>query len=223
MYNDGDILIPGEEIKWEGKIIGSYYKENNKAYAKYISTVRVSENVLRIIPLQKVYIPKPNDYVIGIIRELIPVGWELNINSPYRGILPLRELSDKPLNPLEIDVSKLLREGEIVFAKVKGISKLGTATLTLKDEKAKKLKGGILIKINPAKVARIIGKGGSLIKLFKEYAKVTVIVGQNGYVYLKGPIENVEYTIKLIKYVEKHSHKTGLTDWVKEQLEKKFS
>ena len=222
MYNDSDIIVPGEEIKWEGKIIGSYYKENGKIFAKYVSTVRVSENILRIIPLQKVYIPKPSDYVIGIVKELIPVGWELDINSPYRGILSLRELSDKPLNPLEIDVSKLLREGEIVFAKVKGVSKLGTATLTLKDEKTKKLKGGILIKINPAKVARVIGKGGSLIKLFKEYAKVNVIVGQNGFIYLKGPTENVEFVVELIKHVEKYSHKTGLTDWVKEQLEKKF-
>jgi len=222
MYKDGDILLPGEPIEWEGKIIGEVYRENNKAYPKFISTVRVSESTLKVIPLTKVYIPKRGEYVVGVIKEIIPVGWEVDINSPYRAILPIREASNLAINPLEVDLSKLYRVGEIIFAKVVGISKFGTVTLTMKGQKAKKLKGGILIKVNPAKVPRIIGKGGSLVKLFKDYANVRVYVGQNGYIYLKGDLERVEYIVELIRYLEKYSHKHGLTDYIKEKLEEKF-
>ncbi len=220
MYKDGDILVPGEEIKWDGKIVGEVYKEGERVYPKFVSTVRVSEDTLRVIPLSKVYIPKRNDFVIGIVKELAPIGWVIDINSPYKGILPVRELKKPILNPLEVDLTKVLRPGQVIFAKVISVSKLGTATLSMKDEKAKRLRG-VLIKINPAKVARIIGKGGSLVKMFKEYLKVTVTVGQNGYVVVYGKdLETVEFVIDLIKYVEKYSHRKGLTDYVKEQLEK---
>jgi len=57
-----------------------------------------------------------------------------------------------------------------------------------------------------------------MIKILKEESKCNIIVGQNGWIWIKGEPENVMAVSNAIKKIEKESHTHGLTDAVKALL-----
>jgi exosome complex component RRP4 len=86
----------------------------------------------------------------------------------------------------------------------------------MKDMLARKLFGGITIKITPYKVARVIGKGGSMIELIKKKTGSEIYVGQNGVIWIKGG--NKEKAIEAILTIEKEAHTVGLTEKIAKML-----
>jgi exosome complex component RRP4 len=78
------------------------------------------------------------------------------------------------------------------------------------------LLGGIIIKVTPQKIPRIIGKEGSMIKLIKQKTACDIITGQNGVVWLRG--ENKAKAIEAILTIEKESHTIGLTEKIEKLL-----
>lgn len=81
-----------------------------------------------------------------------------------------------------------------------------------------KLEGGRIIKINPHKVPRIIGKEGSMINMIKEHTGVEITVGQNGRVWLKGELDGERKAEEAITIIENESFSEGLTEKVKKFL-----
>ena len=75
---------------------------------------------------------------------------------------------------------------------------------------------GVIIKITPSKVPRLIGKQGSMVTLIKEKTGTIIRVGQNGLVWVSG--ENVDKAIKAIKTIEQKSHIFGLTEEISKLL-----
>ena len=58
-----------------------------------------------------------------------------------------------------------------------------------------------------------------MIKLLKNASKCDILVGQNGWVWLKGEDpRNQMLLVKAIKTIEKESHLSGLTDKIKNML-----
>ncbi|AAR39038.1 NEQ184 [Nanoarchaeum equitans Kin4-M] len=195
--NEEVVLPPGYKV---GKnAIGDVYKEGDYYYTKYISTIRKQGDKIKVIALTKVYTPSIGDNVIGIVYGLNPIGLEVNIEAPYKAIIPYKIVGD----PLKF-------YNKIVFATISSISKVGIITLS-----NPKIVNGLLLKINPAKVARVIGKNGSMIKTIKEKFGVNIIVGKNGLIIIKGETKDVEMAAKVIKEIERRAHRKGLTDWVK--------
>jgi len=88
--------------------------------------------------------------------------------------------------------------------------------LTMKEPMARKLKGGVTIRITPSKVPRLIGKEGSMINTIKEKTGTVIRVGQNGVVWISG--EKVDKAIKAIKMIEEKSHIIGLTEEISKLL-----
>ena len=86
----------------------------------------------------------------------------------------------------------------------------------MKTPISRKLKGGVVIKITPSKVPRLIGKQGSMVNLIKEKTGTVIRVGQNGLVWLDG--EKVEKAIKAIKLIDEKSHIYGLTEGISKLL-----
>jgi len=83
------------------------------------------------------------------------------------------------------------------------------------------LKGGRIIEITSSKVPRVIGKQGSMITLIKEKTECKIIVGQNGRVWISGPTPEKEIlAVDVINKIEHEAHLDGLTDRIKEYLEK---
>ena len=94
--------------------------------------------------------------------------------------------------------------------------------VSMKGPGLRKLGPGKLLKVAPAKVPRIIGKQGSMISMIKEMTDCKISVGQNGIIWLVGEDPKKELTaVDAINLIERESHISGLTDKVKELLEKR--
>ena len=85
-----------------------------------------------------------------------------------------------------------------------------------------KIEEGLIVKINPNKVPRIIGKEGSMVKLIKENTNCNITVGQNGLIWIKGDkVEDELFSKEAILFVAEKSSISGLTEEVKKWFEKR--
>ena len=82
-----------------------------------------------------------------------------------------------------------------------------------------KLEGGFVFRVPPARVPRVIGREGSMVAMIKEKTGCTVTVGQNGWVWLKGPTVDAEIKArKVIEFVADNVQLEGLTEKAEEML-----
>ncbi len=212
------IVFPGDEVgKRRGRKLGrGVYEVRGSVRSKYVGIPKETANEVDVIPLAGAYLPKVGDKVVGIIRDVEFSGWVVDINSPYVGFLPVGEGVREYVDTTRVDLSKYYDVGDVIFCRVVNVPKSRVVQLSMKYLYAKKLVGGTLVRIPPSKVARLIGKGGSMVELIKKRTKCQVIPGENGVVWVKG--ENALKAIEAIKFVEKKSHIYGLTQKVSELL-----
>ncbi len=213
------IVLPGDLLATNPKVAGSgTYVEGGKVYAKFLGLLDKTDTSVRVIPLRGKYIPSIGDVVIGIVREVTANGWVVDINSPYQGFLPLSENPNvrpnkKPNEVLEID--------DIIIAKVTNIDPKMKVTLTMKDKMCRAVRFGRVIAINPARVPRVIGKKGSMIKMFKTELGVQIVVGKNGLIWASGDRRKVNIVEEAIYIIEEEAHTEGLTDRITEFVRKR--
>ncbi len=217
--NERDVVIPGQTLARGMDILPGYgtYRDGEEIVSKVTGLVKIKERLVSVIPLSGKYMPRPGDGIIGIIEDVQPTFWNVNINSPYVGVLLLGEAVKEYVDVTKTDISKYYDIGEIIYARVLQISRSGIVTLSMNDPKAKKLRGGKLVRITPYKVPRVIGKEGSMIEMIKEKTRCQIIVGQNGVIWIKGG--NEALATKAILLIEKESHISGLTEKVAKLLE----
>ncbi len=223
LVEERELVIPGQTLAKGMDLLPGYgtYRDGEEIISKVTGLAKIKERIISVIPLCGKYIPRPGDGVIGIIDDVQPTFWNVNINSPYMGVLLLGEAVNEFVDVTKTDISKYYDIGEIIYAKVLQVSKSGVVTLSMKDPKAKKLKGGKIVRITPYKVPRVIGKSGSMVEMIKEKTKCHIIVGQNGIVWIKG--ENEALATKAILLIEKESHISGLTEKVCKMLESELN
>jgi exosome complex component RRP4 len=171
-----------------------------------------------VIPLSGVYNPKRGDGVIGKIDDVIFSKWIVDINSPYEAVLTMSEGVEGFVDMTRIELTKYYDYGDIIFAEISSITKTKNIQLTMMSRKCRKLRGGRLIKVTPAKVPRIIGKGGSMVEMIKKMTGTQIVVGQNGIVWVKG--DNEDIAAEAVSEIEEKSHVQGLTDHVKDMIER---
>jgi len=213
----GKIVLPGEEIEKNNYT----YKFNDKTISKKVLLVSQDEKRSKIVPLSEVYYPSVGDKIIGIVREVEASGWFVDINSVNYAFLPLAEAVKEFIDVYRTDLSKILDVDTVVHAKVINVVKNKIVQISIKDEKPNKLIGGGIIKVNPAKVARIIGKNMSMVKLISEKTNSKIVVGKNGYVWINAKdADSIIKAINAIKFVERNAHLKGLTELVSSYLEK---
>ncbi|MGC8812794.1 MAG: exosome complex RNA-binding protein Rrp4, partial [Candidatus Aenigmatarchaeota archaeon] len=183
-----EVVLPGEFLaEREGKKIGrGVYLEDDKVYSKVLGIPRVEEDEISVIPLAGAYIPQVGQKVVGIISEVEISGWGVNINSPYSAFLPLAEGVEEFVDISRTDLSKFYDINDIIYCKILKVPKNKIVQVSMRDFGCKKLREGIIIKVTPTKVPRIIGKGGSMINLIKKKTGCEIIVGQNGIIWLRG-------------------------------------
>lgn len=208
------IFLPGELLsEREGKKIGeNVYEENGKVFSKVIGIPRITESEISVIALSGKYIPKIGDRVIGTIIGVEISGWVVDINSPYTAFLPLGEAVEEFVDTSRVDISKYYDVNEIIFCRISKVTKNKIVQVSMHDLHAKKLVGGVLVKITPSKVPRVIGKGGSMVNLIKNKTNCELLVGQNGVIWVKG--RDMSKAIEAILLIEKESHIIGLTEKV---------
>ncbi len=213
------IVLPGDFLASNPKLAGyGTYVEGDKVYARIIGIYEQTDNSIRVIPLKGKYNPSAGDTIIGIVREVVSNGWNVDINSPYQAFLPVSENPEaKPGKKL----NEVLDIGDAIIAKVMSIDPRMRVTITMKDKICRAIRFGRIVAINPARVPRVIGKKGSMIKLIKSELDVQIVVGQNGLIWLNGDRKKVAIAEEVIYIIEEEAHTEGLTDRVGEFIRRR--
>ncbi|MBU5557978.1 MAG: exosome complex RNA-binding protein Rrp4 [Candidatus Aenigmatarchaeota archaeon] len=219
LAKERQLVVPGEVLAkgFEWLPSAGCYRANNEIRAKQLGLVRIKERFIGVIPLAGVYVPRPGDGVIGVVNDIQPTFWIVDINSPYDSILQLGEAVGEYVDTTKTDISVYYDIGDVIYAKVMAVSRSKSVQLTMNDYRAKKLIGGRLMHITPSKVPRLIGREGSMIELIKNKTGCQIIVGQNGVVWLKG--EKEALAAKAVLTIEAEAHTEGLTDRITKLLE----
>ncbi len=217
-----EIAIPGQEVGGEGLRGGeNTFIEGKKLFAQRLGIVNVDRGTVEIIPLKSKYIPKRGDVIFGVIKDASPMTWVVDILSPYTAYLPMSKVEFES-KASRSAASRKLNIGDLILAKVEIFDYGLNPILTLAERGLGRRDEGRLIFVNPAKIPRIIGKRGSMIKLLKEKTGCEITIGKNGLILVSCPSEEVEGLIfSAIKIIERQSHTKGLTDRVKEFLERR--
>ena len=205
---EGDEYLPGEGTeKREGKIFSLRYGLADE-----------QERLVKVIPLSGVYQARRGNIVIGKVELLTHNGWVVDIGTSENAFLSLMEI---PRFVNKDALEEVLGLGDLVVAKVWNVNRRGT-DLSLKQRGLGRVDEGIIIKINPNKVPRVIGKEGSMISLIKEKTNCNITVGQNGFIWIKGQkIEEELFAKEAINFVTERSFVKGLTDEVNKWFEEK--
>ncbi|MDR2830173.1 MAG: exosome complex protein Rrp4 [Methanobrevibacter sp.] len=212
---DKDLVVPGEILAGEGYYSGrGTFKDDEDILSSLTGFVSLKNKKISVVPLKSKYLPKRGDIVIGKITDIRFSIWEVDINSPYSGILPASEVFGREKK----DLSKMFGLGDVLFLRVVDVDEVNKVRLGLKSRSMGKLREGILANITPTKVPRLIGKKGSMINMIKESTNCKIVVGQNGLVWIKGDKKMELITNNIIKTVKKESHTSGLTNRVKKKL-----
>ncbi len=210
-----DLVIPGQVLADDEYYSGrGTFKENGKVCSSLMGLVSLRNKKLRVIPLKSKYVPKKGDVVIGKISDVRFSMWNVDINSPYSGILPAFEVFGREKKEL----NKVYDIGDVLFLRVVDVDEIKKAKLGLKGRGMGKFKGGIIVDIAPTKVPRLIGKKGSMINMIKDKTNCKIVVGQNGLVWVKGDKDMEQLTKNIIHLIEAEAHTSGLTNKIKNKL-----
>ncbi|WP_432645233.1 exosome complex RNA-binding protein Rrp4 [Methanobrevibacter sp.] len=210
-----DLVIPGQILSDDEYYSGrGTFKENGKVCSSLMGLVSLRNKKLRVIPLKSKYVPKKGDVVIGKISDVRFSMWNVDINSPYSGILPAFEVFGREKKEL----NKVYDIGDVLFLRVVDVDEIKKAKLGLKGRGMGKFKGGIIVDIAPTKVPRLIGKKGSMINMIKDKTNCKIVVGQNGLVWVKGDKDMEQLTKNIINLIEAEAHTSGLTNKIKNKL-----
>ncbi len=216
-----EIVIPSQLLgETKDKRAGDgTFVEDGKIYSSLLGVLNIRQQFINVVPLKGRYEPSERDFVIGIVDIPMSSSWLVDINAPYPALLHVNEV---PWDVEFGETEKYLNNGDCIMAKVLQVDQEKKLQITLNDRNLYKIKGGLLIDVEPSKVPRIIGKKGSMISLLKQYTKCRIFVGQNGRVWIDGDEQGIKKVIDTIKQIERESLSYGLTSKIEEMLKKEF-
>ncbi len=213
--DEKDLVIPGEVLAEDDFYSGrGTFQEGNMVVSKLMGLVSLRNKKISVIPLKSKYIPKKGDVVIGKITEVKFSMWDVDINSPYSGILSASEVFGRDKKELK----RVFDVGDALFLRIIDVDDVKKAKLGLKGRGMGKFHGGIIVDISPTKVPRLIGKKGSMINMIKDKTHCKIVVGQNGLVWVKGEDKMQQITKDIIKQIEDQAHTSGLTNRIRDKL-----
>ena len=214
-------VIPGEVI-----VSGPYRAEQNtvmqgdKILATVVGLSDVHDGSVRVIPLTGGYYPKDDDLIIGKIVSHSAMSWEVDINSCYAGMLPATDVFGRDFSSHSDDLSAKLGNGDLIVARIVNADKTRDPLLTISGRELGKIDSGELVNISPSKVARLIGKRGSMIQTIEGGTHAQITIGQNGLVVVScEDSDGLLKAIKAIELVEEKAHVANLTDQINDMLE----
>jgi exosome complex component RRP4 len=170
---------------------------------------------LQVVPLSGRYIPKPGDVVIGTVTDVQGTFWLLDIGAPRWAPLHMTG------TPWKIEVGETeqyLRVGNSVVVQVENLDPTGRIGVTMNGEGLGKLEGGAIVTLSPARVPRVVGRGGSMIQTIVRRTGAQVAVGQNGRVWVGGDADAIERVREVLRMIDEGGQRRGLTERVDSYL-----
>src|SRR3989338_2975793 len=213
LVKEKDIATPGEVLA-EGMdyLPGQYpHRIGERVVAERVGVVNIEGRAIKLLPLSGRYLPVFGDVIIGRVYDITMNGWLVDFNSAYNAMLNSKD-TPRFIRKGE-DLTRYFDVGDYIKAKIVNVTSQNLVDLSMKEPGMSQLTGGRVIKINASKVPRVIGKQGSMISMLKEKTGCTIIVGQNGVVWLQG--ENFEGELKAVaalRKIENEAHLDGLTE-----------
>lgn len=188
------IVVPGDLVTEERKKLGQHvFIEDGKVYSDALGITYPDSEIAYVVPLAGVYIPQRDDLIVGIIERETVKGYMVNINSIYPSYLSADKCRDA------------LQKASVISAKVDAVNEINEAELF----DVRVFYGGQILSVNPSKVPRIIGKNGSMLSVLKDGTGCNLLVGRNGWVWIKGG--DVKKLADAIKLIESEAHLDNLT------------
>jgi exosome complex component RRP4 len=216
--NTREIVVPGDLLAISSKKAGpGTYSQGGKIFASQLGIKTVRPDSISVVPLAGRYLPVTGDLVVGKIVDVGASNWLVDINSPYPSPLHVNEV---PWRVEFGETRKFMQVGDIVLLKIVAVDELKRISVSMQDHGLRKLTGGMVIEVSPSKVPRVIGKNGSMIQMLKNETACRIYVGQNGRIWIDGELDNIVRAVQAIKMIEDEAHNLGLTEKVKEFLEK---
>jgi len=198
------------------------YIMDGKVYSDILGIVYVESGDINVIPLESVYYPRKDDLVIGVVDGIGITSWSIDIRAPYKAILPGSDAIDG-FNPIMHSLRNYMDIGDFVLAKIAVFDRLRDPVLTVKGKGLGKITSGVVVEVKPSKVARLVGRRGSMYNLLASKSGCDITIAQNGYVWLKCSDEYVtKVLIEAIRLIELKAHMRGLTEEVRLFLESKL-
>jgi exosome complex component RRP4 len=221
LFEKKQVVVPGDIIA-EGMdyLPGKgAFREGDKVISSRLGLMGVKGSIINIIPLSGKYQPNRGDTVIGYVRDMSYSSWFVNVGCAYDASLSMRDATSDFIER-GASLSNYFAVGDIIMTSITNVTNEGNMDLTMKGPGLRKMIGGKVVEITPAKVPRAIGKQGSMISMIKEKTGCTLFAGQNGRVWIKGPTPEAErLATDAIMLIEEKSHVQGLTEKVKLFLE----
>ncbi len=211
----GDLLAEGADVK-----AGDYtYRVDDRVYASILGLANVDNGTVSIIPLEGMSLPREGDTVIGLIIGVGITNWIVDIRGPYKAVLNANEALES-FNPITDDLRRYLDIGDYIIAKIIVFDRTRSPLLTIKGKGLGKITEGKVIEVKPSRIPRIIGKRKAMLNILTEHTGCTIVVGQNGRIWIRCPSEELEnILVRAIRKIEAEAHIPGLTERVKRFIE----
>jgi exosome complex component RRP4 len=194
-------ILPGDKISDKPIVMENGYVEKGSTYATVIGLM--DEATQNFIPLETVWYPKPDEFIVGVVENARNSVYTVNLNSPFKGLIIGRRGDEG------------MRIGDVVSASIRDVNREADQIITILWRE-RKLFGGKVISVRPSKIPRVIGKGNTMIKQIEAATKCTIMPGLNGVMWIKGG--NVQLAIKAINQIQREAHISGLTDRIAKML-----
>jgi exosome complex component RRP4 len=210
------LVLPGQEIPARGLRPGpGTYRVGGHVYASVLGLLAPRPPFVQVVPLSGRYIPKAGDTVIGTVTDAQNTFWLLDIGGPRWAPLHMTG------TPWKVDIGetdKFLRVGDAVVVRVESLDPTGRIGVTMLGDDLGKLENGTIARLSPARVPRLVGRGGSMIQTIRERTGAEVAIGQNGRIWVGGPPEAIRRVSEVLRMIEENGQRSGLTDRVHRYL-----
>ncbi|MEK6822539.1 MAG: exosome complex RNA-binding protein Rrp4 [Nanoarchaeota archaeon] len=223
LVKDKDVVVPGETLATGMTYVpaAGTYREGDNIIASKLGLASVEGKVLKIVPLADAYVPKVGDVVVGEVNDVMFSGWRISLMGPYSAVLSVKDATSDFIGR-GVDLTQYFGLGDYLFCKIVNVTSQKLIDVTLRGTGLRKLQGGRLITVNPAKVPRIIGREGTMAAMIQQATKTEIVIGQNGTIWVNGEPTMEMIAVKAIQMIEDHAHKSGLTQTMKTWLEQQI-
>jgi exosome complex component RRP4 len=191
------------------------YRVGGKVYASQLGLLAPRPPFVQVVPLSGRYVPKAGDQVVGTVTDAQSTFWLLDIGAPRWAPLHMTG------TPWKVDIGeteRYLRAGDAVVVRVESLDATGRIGVTMLGDGLGKLEGGTIVRISPARVPRLVGRGGSMIATITRHTSAEVAIGQNGRVWIGGNPEAIVRVREVLRMIEQNGPRSGLTDRVERFL-----
>ena len=212
-------VIPGEVVA-RGNVRAdlNVMRVDDQLIATRVGMAEIGHDVVRVIALSGPYIPRIDDLVVGKIIDYSAFAWEADINSCFFGILPAASVFGRDYSPAKDSLTEKLKVGDMIASRVIAFDRTRDPLLSISGPGLGRIPRGQVVKISPAKVPRLIGKKGSMIKTIEAGTKSRMLIGQNGVVVIVGSPDDTIRAIRAVNLVEEEAHSPDLTERVQTLL-----